>query len=420
MRVDAPPHEEQWAIRTTILCGCVVVVEGYDLSVLGYVVPRLVDAWGVPAAAFTAALTAGNVGMFVGAIACGWLGDRVGRKPVLIACVGAFGAASLLTAFVVSTEQLAWARLATGIGLGGGIPACIALVSDASAANRQGRLVIIMITGVVVGNLLAGVVSASMLDTYGWPSVFVVGGVAPLVLLPVIAMLLPESGKLLAIRAARRLAGVRTTRASLLGRDFLVLTLLLWSINFLNLLTIYFVNSWLPSIFRAMGATTESAILATSMFHVGAIIAAFVSGSLVGRFGIERVLAWMLLFGAGCLFATGVGNFTVTTLGMFVLGFGFGTNGSQLGISALPGAIYPPEIRSTGAGWATGVGRLGNISGAVLGGVLLSLGWSSREMLLALSAAPLVSSMLIWQLDRVTTSNCRRVVATVPGADEGR
>jgi AAHS family 4-hydroxybenzoate transporter-like MFS transporter len=420
MRADALPLEEQWAIRTTILCGCVVIVEGYDLSVLGYVVPRLVDAWGVPAAAFTTALTAGNAGMFVGAIGGGWLGDRVGRKPVLLGCVAAFGAASLLTAFVHNTEQLAWARLATGVGLGGGIPACITLVSDASPAHRQGRLVIIMITGVVVGNLLAGVVSASMLDPYGWPSVFVVGGVAPLVLLPLIALLLPESGKLLAIRAARQREGVRTTRASVLGHGFLVATLLLWSINFLNLLTIYFVNSWLPSILRAMGATTESAILATSMFHVGAIVAAIVSGSLVGRFGIERVVAWMLLFGAACLFATGVGNFTVTTLGMFVLGFGFGTNGSQLGISALPGAIYPPEIRSTGAGWATGVGRLGNISGAVLGGVLLSLGWSSREMLLALSAAPLVSSMLMWQLGRVTRSNFQRVVATVPGAGEGR
>jgi AAHS family 4-hydroxybenzoate transporter-like MFS transporter len=294
-----------------------------------------------------------------------------------------------------------------------------------------------MITGVVVGNLLAGVVSAWMLEPYGWPSVFIVGGVAPLILLPLIALRLPESSKLLAVRATRRSTDAPSP-ASLFGPGVIRATLLLWSINFLNLLTIYFVNSWLPSILRAMGATTESAILATSMFHVGAIVAAVVSGSLVGRFGIERVLTWMLLFGAACLVATGVGHFSVTALAMLVLGFGFGTNGSQLGISALPGAMYPPQIRSTGAGWATGVGRLGNISGAVIGGVLLGLGWSPKQMLLVLSAAPLVSSLLMWQLgkqrsrpldsayrksggpaERPTTSNSRTAEAMPPATGEG-
>ncbi|HUE86892.1 MAG TPA: aromatic acid/H+ symport family MFS transporter [Vicinamibacterales bacterium] len=394
-------NHDQRILRTTILCGLVVVVEGYDLSVLGYVVPQLVDTWGMPAAAFTVALTAGNVGMFLGAVGCGWLGDRYGRKPVLLGCIGAFGVASLLTAITTDATQLAWARLATGIGLGGGIPTCIALVSDVSPPHRQGTLVIAMITGVVIGNLLAGIVSASMLEAFGWPSVFVVGGVVPILLLPIIALFLPESGKLLAIRAEAALSGQTLHRASaLLGPRFLGQTVLLWSINFLNLLTIYFVNSWLPSILRGMGATTEGAILATSMFHVGAIVAAFVSGSLVGRFGIERVLTVMLVFGGACLFVTGVANLTVTILGFFVLGFGFGTNGSQLGISALPGAIYPTEIRSTGAGWATGIGRLGNISGALLGGALLGLGWSSKEMLLALATAPLVTSLLMWQLGR--------------------
>src|SRR5689334_23166983 len=136
-------------LRTTVLCGFVLVLEGYDLTVVGYVVPQLVDVWGKPPAAFAAALTAGNVGMFIGALLCGWLGDRYGRKPALLGCLAGFGTASLLTPFVATTSQLTLARLATGIGLGGGIPVCIALVTDISPRRLQGSLVIAMVTGVV-------------------------------------------------------------------------------------------------------------------------------------------------------------------------------------------------------------------------------------------------------------------------------
>ena len=127
-----------------------------------------------------------------------------------------------------------------------------------------------------------------------------------------------------------------------------------------------------------MGATSQGAILATSMFYAGAIAAAFVSAALIGRYGIERVLTVMLLFGGVCIIVSGVATLSVVSLSLFILGFGFGTGGSQLGISALPGAIYPTAIRSTGAGWATGIGRLGNVAGALLGGALLGLGWSPQ------------------------------------------
>ena len=146
--------DEALALRTTLLCGLVVVLEGYDLSTLGFVVPQLAEAWSKPPVAFTTALTASNLGMFVGAVICGWLGDRYGRKPVLLGCIAGFGITSLLTAFAADTTQLALARLATGVALGGGIPVCIALVSDVSPPHRQGALVIAMITGVVVGNLV--------------------------------------------------------------------------------------------------------------------------------------------------------------------------------------------------------------------------------------------------------------------------
>lgn len=409
--------DESLALRTTLLCGLVVVLEGYDMSALGYVVPQLVEAWHMPPVAFTTALTAGNVGMFIGAVVCGWLGDRYGRKPVLLGCIAAFGTASLLTALVTDATQLTLARLATGAGLGGGIPVCIALVSDVSPPHRQGTLVITMITGVVVGNLAAGLTAARLLSSFGWQSVFIVGGVAPLLLLPLVAMFLRESPGFLAIRLGASAGTPRVSTgnraAALFATGVAGQTALLWAINFLNLLTIFFVNSWLPSMLRSMGATTQAAILATSMFHAGAIAAAFLSAALVGRYGIERVLTVMLLFGGACIMVTGLATLSVLSLGVFILGFGFGTSGSQLGISALPGAIYPTAIRSTGAGWATGVGRLGTVAGALLGGALLGLGWSSREMLLALCSAPLINAILMRTLGRMRASPRARISPAV-------
>jgi len=410
------------ALRTTLLCGLVVLLEGYDLSALGYVVPQLVGAWHKPPVAFTAALTASNLGMFAGAVICGRLGDRYGRKPVLLGCIAAFGTASLLTAFVTGTTQLALARLATGVGLGGGIPVCIALVSDVSPPHRQGTLVITMITGVVVGNLAAGIVAAQMISSFGWESVFIVGGLAPLLLLPLAAIFLRESSEFRAIRSGAAAGGTATTStgnsAALFAPGIAGPTALLWAINFLNLLTIFFVNSWLPLLLRNMGATSQGAILATSMFYAGAIAAAFFSAALIGRYGIERVLTVMLLFGGVCIIVSGVATLSVVSLSLFILGFGFGTGGSQLGISALPGAIYPTAIRSTGAGWATGIGRLGNVAGALLGGALLGLGWSPQQMLLALGAAPVMNSVLMWALGRFRASRPVRIPPAVPLSTE--
>lgn len=392
-------------LRTTVLCGLVLVLEGYDLTVVGYVVPHLVEAWSKPPAAFAAALTAGNVGMFIGALLCGWFGDRYGRKPVLLGCLAVFGTASLLTSFVATTSQLTLARLATGIGLGGGIPICIALVSDISPRRLQGSLVIAMVTGVVVGNLGAGIVAAQALSSFGWPSVFLVGGFAPLLLLPLVAICLEETKSFEAATAVRATSATEVAPTvnrltALFASGLAAATILLWAINFLNLLTVFFVNAWLPLLLRSMGASTETAIWAASMFYVGAIVAAVVSGALVSRFGIERVVAAMLAFGGICITIAGTVTMPIGSVGVLMLGFGFGTGGSQLGISALAGALYPAEMRATGAGWATGIGRLGNVAGAAIGGVLLSLGWGPHQMLLGLSAVPLANAALMIGLRR--------------------
>ena len=157
--------------RVTCLCAAVLLVEGYDIAAVGYVVSLLVDAWRVPPAAFTSALAAGNIGLFLGSMIAGLLGDRLGRKSVMIACVSAFGILSLVSAFVASPTQLAMVRVLTGLGLiGGGIPLAIALAADFAPAIAKARFVLLASLGIPIGFAIAGFVSVRLIGAFGWPA----------------------------------------------------------------------------------------------------------------------------------------------------------------------------------------------------------------------------------------------------------
>src|ERR1700733_3129117 len=176
----AAEHEvERLHLRVAWLWGMVLLLEGYDIAAVGYAIPSLVDAWRVAPSGFTQALTAGNVGLLFGSLCAGLLGDRLGRKPVLIGCVVAFGMFSLVTAFAGSPLQLSGARVLTGVGLGGGIPLTIALASDFAPPMAQGRLVILMTAGVAIGFTVGGWLASQVVRFLGWPGVFALGGVLP-------------------------------------------------------------------------------------------------------------------------------------------------------------------------------------------------------------------------------------------------
>jgi len=236
--------------------------------------------------------------------------------------------------------------------------------------------------------------------------------------LPILKFWLPESTEFLAARAraqARNSAANEPSAASsgapfrnpvaqLFSGPFLRITLLLWLINFLSLVTIYFINSWLPSMLHSLGITTAKAILASAMFQVGGVAGGLGSGPFVNRFGTEKVVAAMLAMGGGWLVLLSLTNVSTVVLACFIFGAGLGISAGQLGVNALPGAIYPPPIRNTGAGWALGIGRLGNIAGPLFGGILLSLGWTPKHMLLAISVPAFILAMMLLVLASVRAS----------------
>ena len=385
-------------LRVAWLCGVVLFLEGYDLAAVGYAIPSLVDAWRVTPSGFTPALTAGNVGLLLGSVGAGFLGDRLGRKPVLLFCVATFGIFSLFSALVGSPIQLAGLRFLTGLGLGGGIPLAIALASDFAPPMAQGRLVILISAGVPIGSAVAGLLASQFVRILGWPAIFVVGGVLPLAMTPLLALWLPES---VALSAAKR----RQNPVAALFQDGLATsTALLWAMNLLNLLSNYFILLWTPAILHGAGVSPSWAIFGTTMYGVGVILGALLTAPVVDRMGVERVLTCVLPLGALCVLAIGVFDPPFWLLSVVICGAGVGIGGCQAGINSLSGRIYPPNIRSTGAGWALGAGRVGAVAGPLLGGVLLSLGWRAQTIFIALAIPAFGVTSLMAILGRVRHS----------------
>jgi AAHS family 4-hydroxybenzoate transporter-like MFS transporter len=391
--------------RVACLCAAVLLVEGYDIAAVGYVVPLLVDAWRVPPAAFTFALASGNIGLLLGSLIAGLLGDRLGRKPVMIACVSAFGILSLVSAFVASPTQLAMVRVLTGLGLGGGIPLAIALAADFAPAIAKARFVLLASLGIPVGFALAGFVSVRLIGAFGWPAVFIAGGAAPLFLAPVLMLRLPESTVLRAAPLPPR------GRVAALFQDGRARrTALLWSINLLNLLTTYFLLLWTPAILHDAGAGPSIAIVATTVFSLGVIASPTLMAQIIDRLGIERVLTVALAAGASCILAIGLLDPPFALLVALVFGAGIGV-GAQGGINALSGLIYPPSIRATGAGWALGFGRIGGVAGPLLGGALLAHGFSAPQIYAA-AAVPAFGAMALMAV----LGACKRSDVCMDGA----
>jgi AAHS family 4-hydroxybenzoate transporter-like MFS transporter len=373
--------DERLHLRVAALCFMVLFLEGYDITSMSYAIPSLIDVWHVRPPQFTTALTAGSFGLLLGALSAGLLGDRLGRKPVLIGCTAMFGLFSLLTAFATGLPSLAVLRFLTGLGLGGGIPIAIAPATDYAPLRSPKRLVILMSAGISVGNTVGGFIASEIVKLTGWESIFIVGGLFPLLLIPLLVLFMPESHALHAVNPEAR----RATPADLFRNGLALRTSILWMVNLFNLVGNYFILFWLPAILHAKGLTPSAAILATTMYALGSIICALITAPIVDRFGVERIIAGILCMGTLCVLLVGTFELPFPLLCLVICGAGIGIGGCQHGINSVSGALYPPAIRATGAGWALGLGRIGQIGGPLVGGTLLGLGWASRDIFLAAS-----------------------------------
>jgi MFS transporter, AAHS family, 4-hydroxybenzoate transporter len=400
------------------LLSAIMFFDGYDMQVLGYVAPALLKAWHLQQAQFGLAFGAGMTGYMLGATLLGQLGDRLGRKTMILAGALAFGACTLACGFISTLNALILLRLAAGIGMGGAVPNCIALSAEFAPAKTRGTKVSTMYVGYTLGSALSGMIAAKYIPLLGWPIVFYIGGIAPLLLLPVLALSLPESVRFLALQQrdpetlARILSrlkpdfrfepGVRLVTQDqkqpglpvryLFTERRASITALLWLAVIGSLMALHFFTSWLPTVMNNGGMPVAHAIIATSLFQLGGTVGCLFVGRLLDRYGAISI-AVSLAAAVTCIVSIGWTGSGEGILIALVSLAGFFLIGAQVGELVLPGMIYPTYIRSTGAGWAVGIGRFGSILGPVIGGVLIGMGLSLRQLFLC-AAAPAFGSAL--------------------------
>ncbi|AOY91011.1 4-hydroxybenzoate transporter [Cupriavidus sp. USMAA2-4] len=412
--IDARPFT---AFQRTllILCFLVVAIDGFDTAAIGFLAPAIRAEWHVAAAAMAPLFGAGLFGLMTGALVFGPLADRFGRKTLLVATTAFFGLASLASMLAPDLQALVVLRFLTGLGLGGAMPNAITLTSEYCPRQRRSGLVTLMFCGFTIGSALGGLASAQLLPVVGWRGVLALGGILPLLLVPVLALRLPESLRFLVARQrpqaqvlaiARRLdpalpdshrfvpdaASAASPVRELFRGGMLGGTLLLWATFFASLLIVYLVSSWTPTLLANIGVPLQRAALVTTMFQVGGTVGAIALGRLMDRFDPYRVLGLSYLCAAGFILLCATSAASTGMLAAAIFGVGFCVSGSQVGVNALSAAYYPTSSRATGVSWSNAVGRCGSVLGSMAGGSMLAMNLGFQAIFSSLAVPAVIAA----------------------------
>ncbi len=391
---------------------------------LGYTAPSIIREWGIANAALGPVFSAANFGVLIGALICSMIADRIGRRPVIIAATLFFGLMTLLTARASTVPQLLTMRLLAGIGLGTIVSNASSLVGEYSSRRMRATMIMYAGVGFTGGAAFGGFLAAALIPSYGWQSVFYLGGAVPLAIAFVMLVALPESLQFLALRGkspealARWLncvnpsldarptdqfvvreenkAGVPIIHLFREGRA--VPTILFWVVNFMNLLNLYSLASWLPTVVRDAGYSGQTAVLVGTVLQVGGTLGTVGLAWLVARGGFVRVMSATFVVAAISVALIGQPGLSLALLFIVVFVAGWCVVGSQPGLNALSGAFYPTYIRATGVGAGLGVGRIGAIVGPAIGGMFMAAHWSTRDIFLAAAIPASISAIAMFAL----------------------
>lgn len=390
-------HSRFNSFHLTVLLWCFVIIvfDVYDLVIFGVVLPVLMEKWNLTPVEAGALGSYALFGMMFGALFLGPISDKIGRKKAIIICMLLFSLFTLLVTFSKTPAFFGICRFIAGLGIGGLMPNAVALTTEYAPKKMRALLTTLMFSGYGVGGMLAAGLGIWLVPNFGWESVFYVGAL-PLLFIPFIHRFMPESPEFLVqsnkkqeltkvlkkveptinLSEADQLVmpekGKGVSLLQLFKNGRAVSTIMFWTCFFLCLLMVYGLNSWLPKLMTKAGYPLGSSISFLLVLNLGAMIGAILGGWLGDRFHLRRVIFFYFTVAAISLFLLG---FKGSTLSLYLLIAVAGATiiGTQILLYAYVAQFYPTEIRSTGIGWASGVGRIGGILGPILGGTLLSL-----------------------------------------------
>jgi AAHS family 4-hydroxybenzoate transporter-like MFS transporter len=385
-------YRHPWVATSALLLA--LVSEGYDLQAANFAAPALVKSLGIAKADIGPLLSASLLGVLFGAALIGSLGDRLGRKRLIIGGCLAYGLLSLAAAACSVLWELVLLRFLIGLGLGGVLPNALALASELARRGSEATAAGLIGIGITCGGVLAGLVAAALMPEYGWPSVFVVGGALPLVIVLLLWAVLPESPAYSLRRAQSKATDPWTPGPAALFRDGLAAqTVAIWVIFAAILLCVYLLSGWIPLLLNQSGFSTRSAALIGAAYQGGGVAGGVLASLMLKKRSWDVVAGFASLAAASMVFLV----WGPTSTSLLVLGVvlaGFCVTGTQNAINGAGGASYEAAIRSAGLGWALGVGRLGSVAGPLVGSVAVLLGMQEPRHLFALPILPLAVAAL--------------------------
>jgi AAHS family 4-hydroxybenzoate transporter-like MFS transporter len=392
-------------LRVLVCSAVVLALDGFDIQVIGFVAPALGSEFGVTRAALGPVLAASLVGMAIGGLGVGPVGDRVGRRAAVLLSTAIFAAGTLLGSVASSIETLAMWRLLTGIGLGGAMPNVTALMAEFAPPRWRSLTICAAIAGVPVGGMLGAALAAEIIPAFGWRAIFVVGGVLPLLWLTVMYFVLPESPRYLAARGNKprelaallnRIDELRSFSAAdnfvlrdsaaaagavgvraLFSRELMRNTIASWVIFGTNIFAVYAIFNWAPVVLTSLGLDLPTAVRGLLLFNLAGVVGSLALSLLIPAHGSRWLLALCAIgasASAGWLawLAHGAAQ-TPADLPVFALMCGLAFAGLttiaiQVGMFPVMAHVYPVPSRASGVGWAIGLGRLGGILSSFAGG----------------------------------------------------
>jgi MFS transporter, AAHS family, 4-hydroxybenzoate transporter len=406
----------QWAILA--LCFLIVAADGFDTAAAGFIAPAVAREWGSTRLALGPLLSAALVGSVLGALISGPLADRIGRKRVLAFAVLIFGVLSLACAKAGSIPMLTILRLLSGVGLGAAMPNATTMVSEYMPKRHRALLVNVMFCGFTLGASAGGFAAAALIPAFGWQSIFLIGGLIPVLLALALFAWLPESvrfmvqnswstskiNKVLAHIAGKAVAERHfsfiepaaregdSAIALILSKRFRSGSLMLWTTYFMGLLVYYLITSWLPTLMKDGGMSLRQASLITALFPLGGGLGAVVCGLLMDRVNAYRVVACTYVLTGAFIWWIGLSVGNTLLIGVLTFLAGSCMTGAQISMPVLAAAFYPTNGRASGIAWMLGIGRIGGIVGAFAGGVMLEAGFGVGSILQTLAVPAFVAA----------------------------